>query len=310
MPRKRATRYTPAQLQEWESIRTSETPFNPKTGASIKAGGPKFQELEQAFAEYKAEQATLAPEPEKAAASRDKIRDVLTAVMQETARRDPRTAAKIGMLTKDLHEDYQRTVRQDGSKRPSALFDHGITIALLEDALETYNRIMRRNQSQYRLLETSEFVQRHLTALLNQRMKYVRDISRAQAVAKLTKPSDVPRTQETLRKVWSNFKRKYDEGRFKTHVKRMIIADLEELGDQDEADFSPLYKTVMTRIYNYFDIPKDIAVFYTQYIMVYMKFMIYNAMNRYINRNYVELIQTAPTNGVRDIKLTFDDFRY
>ena len=312
MAPKRASQYTPIHMRDWEAIRQSEDAsalVNPKTGARITRDGPKFQELENAFAKFKAKQATLVPEPEKAAASRDKIRDVLAAVIHESANRDPRTAAKLGMLTKGLREDYQRAVRPDGPTRPKDFFDTAIARELLFDAMDNYNKKNRQHMTKYRLVEPSDSLKQNIATALNRRMALAREASRAQAVSKLVKPTDVPRTEETLQKVWQNFKRKYDEGRYRSYLKRMMIDGLEELGDQNEADLSPLYKSVMNRIYAYYDVTKEIAVFYTQFVMVYMYRIVRDAVSNYVSRNYQQMMQGNLTNGAHNIELLTSDFR-
>jgi len=313
-------RFTPTQLEQWGQERqsTAENLMNPRTGKSIQRNGPTYGELEQAYAKYCGRKASIAPEPEKAAAPRDKITDALAIVMQDTARRDPRTAAKLGMLTTELKNDYLENVHPDTKKRVGLVFDDAVTKDMMYDAMKTYIEVTVPKQRNgkprvtYRLMEPSGLVMFYISNMLNSRLAYLREITRRKPVEELRKPTNLPIPTETFDSVWGKYLKNYKDRR--SAIRYYVDYELQNTPLPDEASLTPVHAMVMHRIYNHYDVTKEVALFYMQFITVYMKRAFFEIMQRYFERRHINPRAAPPrasigATPVQDIELDADDIR-
>ena len=271
--------FTMKQLKEWEEERVKESPKNPKTGSRIQRDGPTYAKLEEAFSKLKIKQEKLVPIPEEAAASKDKMRDIFGTVMQATAENDPRTAIMMGLMNKESQQDYQRLVASQIKKPVIEIFDSETIKEMMNQAMESYNKYYHKqtksSRTSFRLNEPSQDVLSSMKVNLDLMMSYIRNITRATPVEKLVKPSDVPRVEETPNRFWINYNKYFKERYNKTNISH-------EFDNIEKEPLTPIYNSIMERIYQKYNITKEIALLYTQFIRAYMNVSMTMIMQSYI----------------------------
>jgi len=265
--RNRTRIYTPIELRKWEDIREGHELFNPKTGKTIVLNGPTYIEIEIAYQKYKCKRDLLCPDESKLAAPKTKVERVLAHVIETSAfNNDVRTAAKIGMINRSLQDDFIRYVPTSIMQRRDFVFHEDIVRRLLHDSVE---------RCEFNMQEPSGEVIEIVMKFLSDRVKYVRDLTRIRRLKTLIKPNDMPRREETLKRVSNKFRRFHPCNRT---IGEVVDTTLKLQGE--EAIITPLYNEVKDCLYDFFDVRDEIAMFFARYVNAYISIMVEYAANR------------------------------
>jgi hypothetical protein len=315
---------TPSQLAKWDEIRkdiTSEFLENPKTANGhprIKRDGETFKKIELLYSKRKSALEKLKVDESKAALPKDDLEVVLALTLQHNDyTKDLRTASKIGMINKNLNASYKRLIRKSEAKR-GILLDPLTTKELVLDSYLNYYFIRERPRNpEYTMTldKMDDETVLYITQQIINRIKYIRDITRKHPLKnyiKPLKPMQTPLKAETIDSVIDLFEKKYTKettlgmpGRnylYKDIIKN-TLERFEKLYNKDTNTFiyplTSAEQKLKNNIFNYYDIPEPIAVFYTYYILSYIDSYIYNLLT---------MIRGAIPLGTRDIRLKIDEF--
>ena len=322
--RKSTYTLTPNQLAKWEEIRkdtVSEFLPNPKTEnghPKIKRDGETYKKIEILYEKRKSDVGKMDVDESKAALPKEDLEKVLALTLQHSAyNKDSRTASKISMINQSLNASYKRLVRKSEAKR-GILLDPLTTKELVLDSYLNYYFIREKPRIlEYTMLleEMDDETVLYITQQIINRIKNIRNITRKYPIKtylKPVKPMQTPLKPETLDSVINLFQKKYTKDETlgmvgRSYLYKDIIKNtlkrFEKLYNKDTNTFiyplTSAQQKLKNNIFNYYDIPEPIAVFYTYYILSYIDSYIYNLLI---------MIRGAIPMGTRDIRLKINEF--
>lgn len=282
MSSKKRVSFTPKQLKQWESVRqdlTSQMLLNPRTNKPIKRGGPTFWDLEEQFSSYTERRGRLQVNEAEAAAPTPKMNRVLAAVLEHSAHTgDRRTAAKIGMLNKELHADFLAKMPPTTEQSKGIMLSRKLVRDMVHQAIQKYNephsmeRLISRNARPLTVESKSvpDNILDYIAHILKQKMEELRNITRHRKKSTLVRPNELPRSPETVDVVVKKFKRMFltlDDLEL-PYMKVIVKHDVLDAWENYDKP-SGIEKQLVEVLKRAYDIPDDIAAFYAVFLAIY-----------------------------------------